>query len=80
MSNRRTVGFGPFGSPSDEASRSAILAVSHADRRRNPEIHAALAAAGIDISLRNGDLRFSPHIYNTLDEADRAVSVLNSIV
>ncbi len=33
----------------------------------------------IDIALRNGDLRFSPHIYNTLDETERAVAVLNSI-
>jgi cysteine desulfurase / selenocysteine lyase len=67
-------------SPANEASRSAILSVSHVDRRRNSEIHVALATAGIDIALRNGDLRFSPHIYNTLDEADRAVAVLNSIV
>jgi cysteine desulfurase/selenocysteine lyase len=66
-------------SPSDEASRSAIVAVSHVDRRRNPEIHAALAKAGIDIALRNGDLRFSPHIYNTQEDAERAVAVLNSI-
>ncbi len=66
--------------PSDEATRSAIVAVSHVDRGRNPEIHAALATSGIDIALRNGDLRFSPHIYNTLDEVERAVVVLNSIV
>lgn len=49
----------------DEASRSAIVAVSDVDRQRNPEIHVAPAAAGIEIVLRNGDLRFSPPIYNT---------------
>ena len=67
-------------SPTDEACRSAIVSMSHVDKRRNPEVHAALGAAGIDIALRNGDLRFSPHIYNSVDEVERAVAVLNSLV
>ncbi len=31
----------------------------------------------IHISLRNGVIRFSPHFYNTLEEIDRVVEVLN---
>jgi selenocysteine lyase/cysteine desulfurase len=63
-----------------ECSRqSAIVVVSHVVDQRNSKIHAALAKAGIDIALRNGNLRFSPHLYNTVDEVRRLVSVLNSV-
>lgn len=55
---------------------SAILVLSHRDARRNPAIHAALAAAGVDISLREGNLRFSPHFYNTPEEISRAATEL----
>lgn len=66
-------------SPANGVSRSAIVTISHVNTKRNLDVHASLSAAGIDVALRNGNLRFSPHIYNTLDEVDRAVAVLNSL-
>jgi selenocysteine lyase/cysteine desulfurase len=33
----------------------------------------------IDISLREGNLRFSPHLYNTPVEIDYVVSMLNRL-
>jgi cysteine desulfurase/selenocysteine lyase len=64
-------------SPSD--ARSAIVVISHVRRERNSEIHTSLAQAGIDIALRDGNLRFSLHLYNTLDEVIRTVTTLNSL-
>jgi selenocysteine lyase/cysteine desulfurase len=65
-----------FISPTDCRGRAAIVVVSAADPRRNEEIHHRLGAAGIDAALRGGNLRLSPHIYNTLDEIDRAAAVM----
>lgn len=61
------------------AQPSPILVLSHRDPGRNPAIHAALAAAGVDISLREGNLRFSPHFYNTPEEISRAVAALERL-
>lgn len=47
-------------------------------RWRNREIHVSLANAGIDIGFRNGNLRFSLHLYNTLDEVQHATEILKS--
>ncbi len=42
-----------------------------------PEVQfAALEAAGITASLRNGAVRISPHYYNTAEELDRVIDVL----
>ncbi len=64
-------------SPSAAVCPSAIVVVSRRERERNAEAHALLANAGIDIAVRNGNLRFSPHLYNSLDEVRSAVSILN---
>jgi selenocysteine lyase/cysteine desulfurase len=37
---------------------------------------ARLEAAGVAHSLREGAIRLSPHFYNTEDEVDRALAVL----
>ena len=37
---------------------------------------AALVAAGIKCAARGGNIRISPHVYNTTEEIDRAVTVL----
>ncbi len=65
-------------SPSDRARRSAIVVLSHVEQNRNGDLHAALAASGIDIAIRNGNLRLSPHIHNASTDIERAVSTLNS--
>ncbi|HZQ23582.1 MAG TPA: hypothetical protein VFA89_12380 [Terriglobales bacterium] len=64
-----------------QASRSSTCTDKErpwSDPDRNSEVFSALSDAGIDIALRNRNLRFSPHLYNTGDEIDRAVSVLNA--
>jgi selenocysteine lyase/cysteine desulfurase len=50
--------------------------VSHRDAARNEAIYRALLEGGIDIALRRGRLRFSPHFYNTAEDIDRALSAL----
>jgi selenocysteine lyase/cysteine desulfurase len=53
--------------------RSGILCI------RPPEaeaLHVALAEAGVVCALREGSLRFSPHLYNTPQEMETVVEVL----
>ncbi len=59
--------------------RSTLVVASHKDRARNPGIHRALREAGIDISLRNGVLRFAPHVYNAQADIDRALETLRGV-
>lgn len=66
-------------SPAAGAARSTLFVISLRERTRNPGLHQALAAAGIDVSLREGNLRFSPHLYNTPAEIDRALAALNQL-
>jgi cysteine desulfurase / selenocysteine lyase len=58
--------------------RSTLVFFSHRDRTRNREIHASLSAGGIDVALRGGALRLSPHLYNGPEDIDRTVAVLRS--
>ncbi len=63
-------------SPPAGPERSTLVFVTHRDAERNPAIHAALQQAGIDLALREGQLRFSPHLYNTEDDIDRTLQAL----
>ena len=65
-------------SPRQGPARSTLVLASHRDPARNPALYDALAAAGIDIALREGNLRFAPHLYNTPEEIDRAIQVVTS--
>ncbi|MGH9536151.1 MAG: aminotransferase class V-fold PLP-dependent enzyme [Terriglobales bacterium] len=64
---------------SPEPPESAIAVLSHRQPGRNAAIHAALAAAGVDISLREGNLRLSPHFYNTPEDIARATAELERL-
>lgn len=66
-------------SPREGPRRSTLVFVSHRDRERNPEIHAALGHAGIDVALRRGALRIAPHVYNAEDDIDRALAALQDV-
>ena len=68
-------------SPMEHSAQSAIVSISHKYEggRRNSEIHALLVKAGIDLALRNGKLRFSLHLYNTPEQVDRAISIINCL-
>ena len=39
-------------------------------------VERALIEAGIKCAARGGNIRISPHVYNTTEEIDRAVAVL----
>jgi selenocysteine lyase/cysteine desulfurase len=65
-------------SPRSGSPRSTLVLFSHKDPDRNREIHEALRRAGVHIAYRRGNLRIAPHLYNTEDEIERAVSLLNS--
>ena len=42
-------------------------------------VHAALRAEHVICSLREGGLRFSPHIYNTMEDMERTAELLRSV-
>lgn len=63
-------------SPRSGMRRSTLVVVSHPDPERNSDLHAALRWAGVDAALRDGNLRFSPHLYNTEADIDRALDVV----
>jgi cysteine desulfurase/selenocysteine lyase len=65
-----------FVSPTEPRERAAIVVVSAGDPRQNEEIYRLLAQNRIDVALRAGNIRVSPHLYNTFEEIDRAVGVL----
>jgi selenocysteine lyase/cysteine desulfurase len=65
-------------SPRDPARRSTLVFVSHRDRGRNGSLHARLRENGIEVAFRRGALRLAPHLYNTEDDIDRALAVLNA--
>jgi cysteine desulfurase/selenocysteine lyase len=63
-------------SPQGGPAHSTLVFASHAQRERNSDVLAKLVAAGIDIALREDDLRFAPHLYNSTDDIDRTLDVL----
>jgi len=65
-------------SPEAGSERSAIVVLSHSHSSLNHGIRAKLAEAGIDLSLRENNLRFSLHFFNTYQEVDYALAVLNA--
>ncbi|MEJ2206423.1 MAG: hypothetical protein P8170_20210 [Gemmatimonadota bacterium] len=65
-------------SPDAGASRSTLVFPSHRNPRANAAVHARLSEAGIDTAHRDGAIRFSPHLYNTPADIDRALLALAS--
>jgi selenocysteine lyase/cysteine desulfurase len=61
--------------PLEPEHRSGIITFSHPQRSAQ-ELFDALRAARVVGALREGGVRLSPHLYNTLDEIDRVLDVL----
>lgn len=61
-------------SPRDDAHRSAILCVAPP---RPVDAYHALKRAHVVCSLREGAIRLAPHCYNTLEEMEKVVDVLD---
>jgi len=58
--------------------RSSIL-FARPLRKSLEEVGARLVAGGVDVARRRGMIRLAPHFYNTADDIDRALDVINSI-
>jgi cysteine desulfurase / selenocysteine lyase len=65
-------------SPRQGSARSALVVFGHRQAGRTPGLHRRLADAGVDVAFRRGNLRVSPHLYNTAADIDRALEVLDS--
>lgn len=65
-------------SPREGPARSTLVIVSHREAGRNEEIHASLARDGVHVAVREGNLRLSPHLFNTGDDVHRALALLNA--
>ncbi len=63
-------------SPEAEPERSTLAFLSAHDPERNPEMHRKLRDAGVDVALRRGALRVSPHIHNVEADIDRLLAAL----
>jgi selenocysteine lyase/cysteine desulfurase len=64
-------------SPRERAQRSTLVFVSHNDRARNAALADALKRQGVEVAYRRGEMRLSPHLYNTSDHIQRALDLLN---
>jgi len=65
-------------SPRDGTTRSTLVFISSRQPQRNREIYERLLNEKVYVAHRAGKLRFSPHLYNTCEDIDRALSILNS--
>lgn len=64
-------------SPRSGSSRSTLIIVSYRDPNRNESLYEGLRERGVYASFRRGNLRFSPHLYNTEEDIDAALAFLN---
>ena len=65
-------------SPAAEPERSTLAFISHKDPGRNQRIMRLLARARIDVALREGNIRVSPHLYNSSSDIEALLQVLAS--
>ncbi len=65
-------------SPTEGRAQTPIVVLRHHDESQNERCFEALRAADIDISLRRGALRVSPHLYNTEADINRLLELINS--
>lgn len=63
-------------SPEGESARTTLVFLSHRRAERNRSLYQALLAAGVHVAFRRGQLRVSPHLYNTGGDVDRLLEVL----
>jgi selenocysteine lyase/cysteine desulfurase len=65
----------PIVSPTDELHRSQIVCIAPPDAK---EAHRRLRQAGVVCALREGAIRLAPHCYNTMEEMEKVVEVLDA--
>ena len=57
------------------AAGSGILCIRVGEAGKR--LHGALRAADVHCSLREGSLRFAPHVYNAMEDTERAATALD---
>ena len=62
-------------SPTDDLHRSQIVCIAPPDAK---EAHRRLRQAGVVCALREGAIRLAPHCYNTMEEMEKVVDVLDA--
>jgi len=62
-------------SPQEERHRSGILTFRHPNRS-SEELNARLVEAGVDVTVRQGNLRIAPHFYNDDGDIDWLLEAL----
>jgi len=65
--------------PRSDTDNSTILVISHKEESENEAIFELLKKNDIFVSLRQQHLRFAPHLYNTADEIEKALCILNDV-
>lgn len=63
-------------SSKDNKTLSSLVVITHKNQDINYRLYESLKKEGIDIALREGNLRISPHIFNTIDELEKLLSIL----
>ncbi len=63
----------------DDHESAGILIFGHQDSRRNPEVYDKMVAAGVNLSLRDGWLRLSPHYFINADDVSKLLDILEGI-
>jgi selenocysteine lyase/cysteine desulfurase len=67
----------PIVSPTDDLHRSQIVCVAPPDAK---EAHRRLRQAGVVCAFREGAIRLAPHCYNTMEEMEKVVEVLDQML
>ena len=65
-------------SPRRGASRTTLVVLESERPGRTAELFDLLRTGGVDVALRKGRLRVSPHFYNGVDDIDRVLELLAS--
>jgi len=66
-------------SPLDDESRSSIVR-AHFENISSNKIIQSLKHAGVFVSRRGDSIRFSPHLYNSMSDIDKALAEIDNIL
>lgn len=66
-------------SPERGRERSTLTVLRPVEAERATEIYEELRGQQIHVALRRGNLRVSPHLFNTPGDIDRALAILNDV-
>jgi len=66
-------------SPVDQEKRTNLFVFSHQNSERNEEIFETFKKKKIFPAIWKGNIRLTPHIYNTIEDIDKVLFVLNQL-